>query len=56
MTTAVTPSLVGWLVAAQFASVALNWTFYYILAIAVATREVAVAYAAARTSRREQAA
>lgn len=49
MTTAIVPSLVGWFVAAQFASVALNWTFYYVLAIAVATREVAVAHAALKT-------
>jgi O-antigen ligase len=46
MTTAITPSLVGWFVCAQFASVALNWTFYYVLAIAVAIREIAVARAA----------
>ena len=47
MTAAITPSLVGWFVCAQFASVALNWTLYYVLAIAVAVREVAVAHAAA---------
>jgi O-antigen ligase len=46
MTTAITPSLAGWLVSAQFASVALNWTFYYVLAIAIAIRELAVARAA----------
>jgi O-antigen ligase len=56
MTTAITPSLVGWFVCAQFASVALNWTFYYVLAIAVATRELSVAYAAARAARARQAA
>lgn len=43
MATALTPSIVGWIVCAQFASVALNWTLYYVLAIAVATREVAYA-------------
>jgi putative inorganic carbon (HCO3(-)) transporter len=52
MTTAVTPSLVGWFICAQFASVALNWTFYYVLAIAVAIREVAVASAATRATAR----
>jgi O-antigen ligase len=37
---AVGPSLVGWFVCALFASVALNWTLYYVLAIAAATRDV----------------
>ena len=46
MSTALAPSIVGWIVCAQFASVALNWTLYYVLAIAVATREVALAHAA----------
>lgn len=40
--TALTPSLLGWFVCAQFASIAFSWTFYYILALAVATREIAV--------------
>jgi putative inorganic carbon (hco3(-)) transporter len=35
------PSLAGWFVAAFFASVALNWTLYYVLAIAAATRDAA---------------
>jgi O-antigen ligase len=39
--TGVLPALVGWFVAAQFASVAFNWTFYYLLAIAVGVRTVA---------------
>jgi O-antigen ligase len=39
--TAVGPSLVGWFVCAFFASVALSWTLYYVLAIAAATRDVA---------------
>jgi hypothetical protein len=39
--TAVGPSLVGWFVCALFASVALSWTLYYVLAIAAATRDVA---------------
>jgi O-antigen ligase len=34
--------LVGWFVCAFFASVAFNWTFYYVLALAVAGREVAL--------------
>ena len=32
--------LVGWSVCAFFASVAFNWTFYYVLALAVAGREI----------------
>jgi O-antigen ligase len=56
MTAAVTPSLVGWFVCAQFASVALNWTLYYVLAIAVATREVAVAHAGTKAATARQAA
>jgi O-antigen ligase len=39
--TAVGPSLLGWFVCALFASVALNWTLYYVLAITAATRDVA---------------
>jgi O-antigen ligase len=39
--TAVGPSLVGWFVCAFFASVALNWTFYYLLALAACTRDIA---------------
>jgi O-antigen ligase len=45
--TALTPSLIGWLVCAQFGSVALNWTFYYVLALAVAAREIASTHVAA---------
>jgi O-antigen ligase len=33
-------SLTGWLVCALFASIAYNWTFYYVLALAVAPRIV----------------
>jgi putative inorganic carbon (HCO3(-)) transporter len=40
LATAVGPALIGWIVCAQFASVALNWTFYFVLGIVVATREV----------------
>jgi O-antigen ligase len=35
--------LVGWFVCAMFASVAFNWTFYFVFALAVAGREIAVA-------------
>jgi O-antigen ligase len=33
--------LIGWFVCAMFASVAYNWTFYYLLALVVAAREIA---------------
>jgi O-antigen ligase len=33
--------LVGWMVCGFFASVAFNWTFYYVFALAVAGREIA---------------
>ena len=36
-------ALVGWTVCAFFASVAFNWTFYYVLALIVSGREVTVA-------------
>jgi O-antigen ligase len=36
-------ALVGWTVCAFFASVAFNWTFYYVLALSVAGREVTIA-------------
>jgi O-antigen ligase len=45
--------MTGWFVCAQFASVAYNWTFYYLLGLAVCAREVvrlrAAAYAEAKT-------
>ena len=34
-----TAALAGWFVCALFASVAYNWTFYYLLALAVAPRD-----------------
>lgn len=37
---AMTAALVGWFVCAMFASVAYSWTFYYVLALAVAGREL----------------
>jgi O-antigen ligase len=33
-------AMVGWTICAFFASVAFNWTFYYVLALAVAGREI----------------
>jgi O-antigen ligase len=39
-TAAMAASLAGWLVCAFFASVAYNWTFYYLLALAAAPREI----------------
>ena len=35
-------SLAGWLVCAVFASVAYNWTFYYLLALAATPRDVLI--------------
>jgi O-antigen ligase len=40
-TTAMIAGLAGWFVAAMFASVAYGWTFYYLLALVVAARELA---------------
>jgi O-antigen ligase len=39
-TVAMTAALVAWFVCAQFASVAYSWTFYYLLALIVAGREL----------------
>jgi O-antigen ligase len=39
-TVAMTAGLIGWFVCAMFASVAYNWTFYYLLALIVAAREL----------------
>lgn len=33
-------ALAGWFVCAQFASIAYNWTFYYILALTIVPREI----------------
>ena len=33
-------ALAGWFFCALFASVAYNWTFYYLLALAIAPREI----------------
>jgi O-antigen ligase len=48
LVTALGPALLGWIVCAQFASVALNWTFYLVLGILVATRAVAVRFSSER--------
>jgi O-antigen ligase len=40
---AMAASLAGWLVCALFASVAYNWTFYYLLALAVSPRDAILA-------------
>ena len=48
-TAALTAGLVGWFVCALFAAVAYSWTFYYLLALIVATRDLALARLAART-------
>ena len=40
-TAAMTAGLVGWFTCSLFASVAFSWTFYYLLALIVAAREVA---------------
>ena len=37
---AMTAAIAGWFFAALFASVAYHWTFYYLLALAIAPREV----------------
>jgi putative inorganic carbon (hco3(-)) transporter len=45
--TALFASMAGWFVCALFASVAFNWTIYYVLGLAVCTRDVVRARAAA---------
>jgi O-antigen ligase len=54
---ALSASLAGWFVCAMFASVAYHWTFYYLLALAVAPRDYLLARtSAALTGRRAAAA
>jgi O-antigen ligase len=48
---AITAALAGWFVCALFASVAYNWTFYYLLALAVSPREILMDRLSARRSR-----
>jgi O-antigen ligase len=42
-TVAMTAGFFGWLVCSIFASVAYNWTFYYLLALIIASREMVLA-------------
>ena len=39
---AMSAGIIGWFVCAQFASVAYNWTFYYLLALAAAPRQLLI--------------
>lgn len=43
LSVAMTAGFVGWFVCSLFASVAYNWTFYYLLALIVASREMTLA-------------
>ena len=53
---ALSAALAGWFVCALFASVAYNWTFYYLLALATAPRDYLLArVATARAERRAAA-
>jgi putative inorganic carbon (HCO3(-)) transporter len=54
-TAALTAALVGWFVCAMFASVAYNWTFYYLLALAIAPREILAARVGAARKLRQPA-
>jgi putative inorganic carbon (HCO3(-)) transporter len=40
---AMSAGIIGWFICAQFASVAYNWTFYYLLALATAPRQLLIA-------------
>jgi O-antigen ligase len=42
-TVAMTAGFLGWFVCSMFASVAYNWTFYYLLALIIASREMVLA-------------
>ena len=46
-TAALTAAVAGWFLSALFASVAYHWTFYYLLAIAIAPREIILSRLAA---------
>jgi hypothetical protein len=55
-TAAMAAAMAGWFVCALFSSVAYNWTFYYLLALAVAPREILMdRLAAVRKSRKAAA-
>jgi O-antigen ligase len=45
---AITAAVIGWFICALFASVAYSWTFYYLLALAVAPRDILATLLAAR--------
>ena len=49
---AMTAAVVGWFICALFASVAYSWTFYYLLALAVAPRDILGSRLAARAARK----
>ena len=55
-TAAMTAALAGWFFCALFASVAYNWTFYYLLALAVAPREFLIDRLGSRRARQRTAA
>ena len=46
-TAALTAAVAGWFLSALFASVAYHWTFYYLLALAIAPREILLSRLAA---------
>jgi O-antigen ligase len=46
---AMTAAVIGWFVCALFASVAYSWTFYYLLALAVAPRDILTGLIAAQS-------
>jgi probable O-glycosylation ligase (exosortase A-associated) len=52
---AMTASLVGWVVCSMFSSVAYNWTFYYLLALAATPRDILRARVPALASSRRRA-
>jgi hypothetical protein len=55
-TAAMAAALAGWFFCALFSSVAYNWTFYYLLALAIAPREILTdRLAAVRKSRKPAA-
>ncbi len=55
--TAMAASVAGWFICALFASVAYNWTFYYVLALAAAPRDIMLSrLAVSRAAHRQRAA
>lgn len=56
LATAATAGFAGWFVCAMFASVAYNWTLYYLLGIAVASRDIAYRLPASPAAGRRRAA